>query len=53
MTEKLKAAGVNVQEATFRGCSHAFTHLGPKERAEEAWQLISGKIKAVAEAPPN
>jgi acetyl esterase len=50
--EKLKAAGVNVQEAIFRGCAHAFTHLGPKERAEEAWRLIAGKIKAVSEAPP-
>ncbi|WGG46525.1 alpha/beta hydrolase [Rossellomorea sp. DA94] len=49
---KLKAAGVNVQEELFRSCSHAFTHLGPKEKAEEAWQMIAGKIKAVAEAPP-
>ncbi|MCR8848119.1 alpha/beta hydrolase [Rossellomorea sp. SC111] len=49
--EKLKAAGVNVQEELFRDCSHAFTHLGPKERAEKAWQLIAGKIKAVAEDP--
>ncbi|OXS54875.1 acetyl esterase [Bacillus sp. V-88] len=49
--EKLKAAGVNVQEELFKDCSHAFTHLGPKEKAEEAWQLIAGKIKAVAEAP--
>ncbi|MBN8193426.1 alpha/beta hydrolase [Bacillus sp. NTK074B] len=51
--EKLKAAGVNVQAALFRGCSHAFTHLGPKERAEEAWQLIAGNIKAVAEDSRN
>lgn len=49
--EKLKAAGVNVQEELFMGCSHAFTHLGPKEKAEDAWQMIAGKIKAVTEAP--
>jgi acetyl esterase len=48
---KLTAAGVNVQEELFRSCSHAFTHLGPKEKAEEAWQMIAGKIKSVAEAP--
>lgn len=51
--EKLKAAGISVQDERFEGCSHAFTHLGPKERAEEAWQLIAGKIKAVAGSYEN
>ncbi|MFJ7754322.1 alpha/beta hydrolase [Peribacillus muralis] len=51
--EKLKAAGINVQDVLFKDCSHAFTHLGPKERAEEAWQLIAWKIKEVVESYEN
>lgn len=51
--EKLKAAGIRVQEELFRDCSHAFTHLGPKEKAEEAWRLIAGKIKEVAGSNGN
>lgn len=51
--EKLKAAGINVQDVLFKDCSHAFTHLGPKERAEEAWQLIAWKIKEVMESFEN
>ncbi|MFD9627617.1 alpha/beta hydrolase [Peribacillus muralis] len=51
--EKLKAAGINVQDELFKDCSHAFTHLGPKERAEEAWQLIAWKIKEVVESNEN
>jgi acetyl esterase len=46
--EKLKRAGVNVEDILFRDCSHAFTHLGPNEKAEEAWQLIAGRIKSVS-----
>jgi acetyl esterase len=49
-SEKLKAAGVNVQEELFRDCKHAFTHNGPKESAEEAWRMIACKIKAAAES---
>lgn len=48
--EKLKAAGVRVQDDLFIGCTHAFTHLGPKEKAQEAWQLIAWKIKEVAKS---
>ncbi|KSU64525.1 carboxylesterase [[Bacillus] enclensis] len=46
--EKLKTAGVSVQDELFTECAHAFTHMGPKEKAEEAWRLITGKIKAAA-----
>jgi acetyl esterase len=49
-SEKLKAAGVHVQEELFIDCKHAFTHLGPKERAEEAWQLIASKIKETVDS---
>ncbi|MFC4321258.1 alpha/beta hydrolase [Litchfieldia salsa] len=52
-SEKLKASGVNVQEELFRDCKHAFTHLGPKEKAEEAWKLVAWKIKATAESHGN
>ncbi|WP_286182594.1 alpha/beta hydrolase [Bacillus sp. ISL-55] len=49
-SEKLKAAGVNVQQEIFLDCKHAFTHLGPQERAEEAWELIARKIRTTAES---
>lgn len=45
--EKLKVAGVKAQERLFRNCYHAFTHQGPKDKAEEAWMLIAEKIKEV------
>ncbi|TYS70850.1 alpha/beta hydrolase [Sutcliffiella horikoshii] len=48
--EKLKAAGVDVQYELYNDCYHAFTHLGPKERAEEAWALIARKMKEVIKA---
>ncbi|WP_404433111.1 alpha/beta hydrolase [Sutcliffiella horikoshii] len=48
--EKLKAGGVNVQYRLFKDCYHAFTHLGPKEKAEEAWSLIAREIKEVAQS---
>ncbi|SIS45854.1 alpha/beta hydrolase [Salimicrobium flavidum] len=37
---KLKHDGVSVDLHEFDGCQHAFTHLGPEEKAEEAWNLI-------------
>lgn len=43
--EKLKAAGVSVQDVLFKDCNHAFTHLGPKEKAQKAWQLIAQNIR--------
>lgn len=43
--EKLRVAGVEVQDEIFEGCYHAFTHVGPKEKAEQAWNLIAEKIK--------
>ncbi|MFD2212365.1 alpha/beta hydrolase [Metabacillus endolithicus] len=52
-SEKLKASGVNVHEEIFKGCTHAFTHLGPKERAEEAWKLVAEKIRAAATSYEN
>ncbi|MET1030046.1 alpha/beta hydrolase [Domibacillus tundrae] len=51
--ERLKASGVKVQEEIFRDCKHAFTHLGPKERAEEAWKLVAWKIREAAESHGN
>ncbi|XXM72376.1 alpha/beta hydrolase [Lysinibacillus sphaericus] len=46
--DKLKRAGVDVRDVLFRDCYHAFTHLGPNEKAEEAWQLIAEKIKSAS-----
>ena len=43
--EKLKAAGIKVQVEIFEGVSHAFTHTGPKNEAEQAWKLVAEKIK--------
>lgn len=51
--ERLKASGVKVQEEIFRDCKHAFTHLGPKERAAEAWKLVAWKIREAAESHRN
>jgi acetyl esterase len=42
---KLKAAGVKVHDELFKGTSHAFTHNGPKDKAEKAWKLVAEKIK--------
>ncbi|WP_052712283.1 alpha/beta hydrolase [Domibacillus indicus] len=51
--ERLKASGVKVQEKIFGDCKHAFTHLGPRERAEEAWKLVAWKIREAAESHGN
>lgn len=51
--EKLKASGIKVQKEIFRDCKHAFTHLGPKEKAEEAWQLVARKIREAADSHGN
>ncbi|WP_456276572.1 alpha/beta hydrolase [Bacillus sp. AK128] len=48
--EKLKTSGITVQEEIFKDCKHAFTHLGPKEKAEEAWKLVARKLREVAES---
>jgi len=48
--EKLKEAGVRVQQNLFQGCKHAFTHLGPREKAEEAWEIVARAIRETAEA---
>ncbi|MGP0173416.1 alpha/beta hydrolase [Pseudomonas sp. NCHU5208] len=42
---KLRDAGVAVQERLFAGCDHMFTHLGPDESAEQAWQLIEDGLR--------
>ncbi len=46
--EKLKEAGVHIEEKVFKDCKHAFTQLGPKEKAEEAWEMIARKIRETA-----
>lgn len=48
--EKLKAAGAKVEANVFRDCKHSFAHLGPKEKAEEAWALIARRIRETVEA---
>ncbi|WP_406945892.1 alpha/beta hydrolase [Halobacillus sp. SY10] len=47
--EKLKQAGVDVDVHVFEGCSHAFTHQGPRDQAEEAWRMIAKTIRQVTE----
>ncbi|TWT26040.1 alpha/beta hydrolase [Planomicrobium sp. CPCC 101110] len=46
--EKLRAAGVKVHVQLFEGVSHAFTHIGPNDKAEEAWRLVADQIKETA-----
>jgi acetyl esterase len=43
--EKLRQAGVPVNERMFAGCDHMFTHLGPDDSAEQAWQLIEDGLR--------
>ncbi len=45
----LKAAGVDATFRLFAGCSHAFTHFGPKEAADEAWALMAAKLREAFE----
>lgn len=42
---RLRAAGVDATYRLFAGCSHAFTHFGPEEAADEAWALIAAKLR--------
>lgn len=42
---RLRQAGAAVQERMFAGCDHMFTHLGPDESAEQAWQLIEDSLR--------
>jgi acetyl esterase len=43
--EKLRQAGVPVSERMFVGCDHMFTHLGPDDSAEQAWQLMEDGLR--------
>ncbi|UZE21148.1 alpha/beta hydrolase [Pseudomonas sp. B21-056] len=43
--EKLRQAGVAVNERMFPGCDHMFTHLGPDASADEAWQFIEDALR--------
>ncbi|WP_082233673.1 alpha/beta hydrolase [Halobacillus massiliensis] len=45
--EKLKQAQVDVHGVNFRKCTHAFTHLGPKEQAGIAWGIIIKEIQEI------
>jgi len=47
--EKLRQAGVAVNERMFPGCDHMFTHLGPDASADEAWQFIEGALRGAFE----
>jgi acetyl esterase len=42
---KLREAGVPVNERMFAGCDHMFTHLGPDDAAEQAWQLMEDDLR--------
>ncbi|MDO3408303.1 alpha/beta hydrolase [Saccharibacillus sp. CPCC 101409] len=46
--EKLREAGVTVQAIVFKDCKHAFSHLGPKEKAEEAWETVARTLREAA-----
>nr|WP_298143276.1 alpha/beta hydrolase [uncultured Pseudomonas sp.] len=47
---KLRQAGVPVNERMFAGCDHMFTHLGPDDSAEQAWQLIEDSLRQAFKA---
>jgi len=41
---RLRAASVPVLRRNYRGCGHGFTHIGPKEAADDAWRLICATL---------
>jgi acetyl esterase len=47
--KKLRQAGVAVTERMFEGCDHMFTHLGPDDSAEQAWQLMEDSLREAFE----
>jgi acetyl esterase len=42
--QHLQAAGVKVILKKYKGASHAFTHNGPQEMAEDAWNVMSNHL---------
>lgn len=43
--ERLKQAGVKVLYKQYKGVPHGFTHFGDLAVAEEAWHLMSDKLR--------
>lgn len=43
--KRLAAAGVPVLYKNYAGCGHAFTHFGPQEAADNAWELIYTQLR--------
>lgn len=43
--ERLKQAGVKVFHKEYEGAPHGFTHFGDLAVAEDAWHLMSNKLK--------
>ncbi|WP_347860993.1 alpha/beta hydrolase [Salimicrobium sp. PL1-032A] len=41
---KLKQDGVGCDVHEFKDCRHAFTHLGPEDKAKEAWSLVASSL---------
>jgi len=52
--DKLRQQGVSVEYHEFKGVDHAFTHFGPKEPAQQAWNLMLTSLQsAFAVAEPK
>jgi acetyl esterase len=43
--DKLRQQGVPVEYREFKGVDHAFTHFGPKEPAQQAWDLMLNALQ--------
>ncbi|MDF7811819.1 alpha/beta hydrolase [Hymenobacter sp. YC55] len=43
--QKLREQGVAVTHQEFEGVDHAFTHFGPQEPAQRAWNLMATSLK--------
>lgn len=43
--QKLREQGVPVTHEEFKGVDHAFTHFGPKEPAQRAWNLMLTSLR--------
>ncbi|UOG72948.1 alpha/beta hydrolase [Hymenobacter tibetensis] len=43
--QKLREQGVTVTHQEFEGVDHAFTHFGPQESAQRAWDLMVASLR--------
>lgn len=43
---RLEESGVAVVAKNYPGCGHGFTHIGPADAADDAWRLMSARLRS-------